>query len=227
MKSDLQKNIEVILSEIKSSKAKLLIVSKNQTLDDIRSLYDLGFRDFGENKVQELLEKSQKLQDLKELRWHFIGHLQTNKINKLAEVKNLVSIHSVDSIELFKKLVVSFKNHAQKLGLFLQFNTSGEVEKFGFDPEEDLSPIILAIDLTQQVYVQGLMTMGTYRTDHPLEEARKCFQKLKDIRQELSQKTKLSLELSMGMSGDYVLAAQMESDWVRVGSKIFTVPEDR
>ena len=107
-----------------NDRAKLICVSKTKPAALIEKLYDLGHRDFGENKVQELQQKSIELGHLEEIRWHFIGHLQSNKINQLLEVKNLYSIHSIDRESLLNKVLA--KKPQRRLNLFLQINTSGE-----------------------------------------------------------------------------------------------------
>lgn len=197
-----------VLNEIEGTRAKLLVVSKTHPADEIRTLYQLGQRDFGENRVQELEEKAQQLADLRELRWHLIGHLQSNKIPKLNKIPNLVAIHSVDDRALAEKLL---KGLVRPIDLFLQVNTSHEVEKSGFEDFDQLASVV------ELVKPRGLMTMGTLRTDDQTGEARRCFQLLRHWRDRLDPR----LELSMGMSGDYPIAVAEGADWVRVGSKIF------
>jgi PLP dependent protein len=208
---------EELQQELSGFKAKLLVVSKTRSVEEIRFLYQLGQRDFGENKVQELAQKAQELSDLRELRWHLIGHLQSNKINKLKSITGLWAIHSVDSLSLWQKLVQELPG----VHCFLQVNTSQEEEKSGFESEDELSEV-LALMKSQNHVPRGLMTMGTLRTEDQLGEARRCFQELSSMAQRLAKKHDISqLELSMGMSGDYLVARDLGSDWVRVGSKIF------
>jgi pyridoxal phosphate enzyme (YggS family) len=219
----LARNRAGVLVELKGSKAQLLVVSKTQKLDDIRSLYLSGQRDFGENRVQELEEKAHTLSDLKDICWHFIGHLQSNKLNKLVKIPNLVAIHSIDSFSLLEKVKSAFKEN--KVGLFLQVNTSREDEKSGFENLSEISKACIRLtDGKTAVFLQGLMTMATIRTEAPEAEALRCFSELRDYRDKLQQNLGLKrLELSMGMSGDYLIARDQGSDWVRVGSKIFKV----
>jgi uncharacterized pyridoxal phosphate-containing UPF0001 family protein len=122
-------------------------------------------------------------------------------------------------LKLLEKLVSAL---SEKVGLFLQVNTSGEEEKSGF---EEVSDLVAALEQLRSVgrEAQGLMTMGTIRTEDVKAEARRCFKKLIDLRDSLQVHQKRRLELSMGMSGDYLIARDMGSDWVRVGSKIFMV----
>ncbi len=197
---------------------KLLAVSKTRSVDQIQEIYNLGQRDFGENKVQELFEKAQELEHL-ELKWHFIGHLQSNKINQLLRVRKLVAIHSIDSIELLNKLLS--KNIDKKIGLFLQVNISQEEEKHGFLDSVKLEEALLMAKDHPYFYIQGLMGMGKIRTDHFEVEAHKSFQKIREIKDELSKKHDLALELSIGMSQDYEIALTYGSDWVRIGTQIF------
>ncbi len=215
----LASNLSQLQAELTGTTTRLLVVSKTQTIEDIRSLYEAGQRDFGENRVQELEEKDAALSDLVDLRWHLIGHLQSNKISKLNKIARLVSIHSVDDVDLMSKLMAGLKL-PRPVGLFLQVNTSGEDEKSGFEDEAALNEALKKLSsVSSPAYLQGLMTMGTIRTEDVQGEAHRCFKALKDMRDRLCPKG----ELSMGMSGDYLIARDYASDWVRVGSKIFKV----
>lgn len=210
--------LESAYSEVIDSiggRAKLICVSKTKPSDMIESLYNLGQRDFGENKVQELLQKSQDLSHLTEIRWHFIGHLQSNKINQLLSVTNLYSIHSIDRLSLLEKVVA--KKPKNTLHLFIQINTSGESEKGGFEADEE---ILVAVDIIQNsdgYHFSGFMTIGKIRTDDFEADARASFSKLQSLKQSHFPKA----ELSMGMSSDYKIAIEYDSNWIRVGSKVF------
>lgn len=221
----LARNLGALRSELTGSAAQLLVVSKTQALDDIRALYHAGQRHFGENRVQELVEKDEALRDLPDLRWHLIGPLQSNKVNKLKALERLVAIHSVASLELTQKLAEALSARPQRLGLFLQVNTSGEAEKSGFETRAELERAAEYLTArTGPVALQGLMTMGTIRTEDVEGEAHRCFKQLVGLRDQLLRQLHLPrLELSMGMSGDYRIARDYGSDWVRVGSKIFRV----
>lgn len=203
----------------KLGSAKLIAVSKTRSVAEIRQAYGAGQRDFGENKVQELLDKSNDLSDLTDIKWHFIGHLQSNKISQLSKVQNLVSIHSIDSISLLNKLLS--RTWVNKIGVFVQINTSGEEQKHGFCDPDEIELAVRLIQDSDQMQLQGLMTIGAIRTDNFEDEARRCFQMLKDVKLALDQRFDLDLELSMGMSGDFEIAISMGSNWVRVGSAIF------
>ncbi len=201
---------------------KLLAVSKTHPADKVLQAYEWGQRDFGENKVQDLLEKSQALVNLHDIRWHFIGHLQSNKINQLLKVPHLAAIHSVDSVELLNKLIK--KEATQKIGVFLQINTSGEEQKSGFALTSDLAELNEAINLLQSAssfYLQGLMTIGKIRTQDFEKDARSSFSALRELKQKLDKSHSLKLELSMGMSQDYEIAQEYGTTWVRIGTDIF------
>jgi pyridoxal phosphate enzyme (YggS family) len=204
-------------------KTHLIAVSKTYPSSDVLSLYSLGIKDFGENQVQELEQKSQDLAILcPNIQWHMIGHLQSNKIRKLFSVKNLVAIHSVDRLSLVQALIKDENLLSQDVRIFLQVKTSDEAEKSGFESEAELIEAMNLLKTSSKLKIHGLMTMGKIRTDDVLGDARLCFQKLIIIRQKLQEAfPALDLKLSMGMSGDYTLASLMGADYVRVGSSIF------
>lgn len=217
--SEIAHNLKEVLESI-DGKAKLVAVSKTYPTQDIQAAYNGGQRDFGENKVQDLFSKAQALEGNKDIRWHFIGGLQSNKINMLLKTPNLVSIHSIDSIKLLNKLLS--KSLGTKVGVFLQYNTSGEEQKGGFESFEELLIAEKAIRESKGFYLQGLMTMGSIRSQDFEKSARECFAQLKELRDKLEVETGLEgLELSMGMSSDYTIAIELGTSWVRVGSAIF------
>lgn len=218
----LRQHWESVKNELAGSSAQLLVVSKNQSAEEVRALYELGQRDFGENRVQELVDKDALLGDCVNLRWHLIGHLQSNKISKLNKLARLHAIHSVDDQELAERLAKSLTGHHEGVGLFLQVNTSHEEEKSGFEDYAEVFATAKKLMDLRNVRLQGLMTMGTIRTDVPLAEAHRCFKALQEMGANLQKSLGLpQLELSMGMSGDYPIALQYGASWVRVGSKIF------
>ena len=201
----------------------LLIVSKTRSIEDIKLYYELGHRDFGENRVQELLEKAELLKiTCPEIRWHMIGHLQTNKINQLFSVPNLWAIHSVDDRELLEKMLKAKERLQNPVHLFLQFNTSKEDEKSGFEDYAALKSAGELIQADSKLKLQGLMTMGTLRTENFDLEARRCFKNLNDLKLKLSNDLKLKFETSMGMSQDYQIALEEGSNWIRIGTMLFT-----
>lgn len=202
-----------------NSNCSLLAVSKTKPIEDIQEALNAGQIDFGENKVQDLYQKSLEFESDR-INWHFIGHLQSNKINQLLKVKNLVSIHSVDSLKLLKKLLN--KNYPAPIGLFLQVNTSGENEKSGFTSSEALKEAInLILQKKTCFYLQGLMTIGKIRTENFEEDARSSFLQLKQLKKEIDNDHDLNIELSMGMSQDFEIAQEFGANWVRIGSAIF------
>lgn len=201
-------------------KASLLAVSKRFPASDVKLAYELGQRDFGENKVQELKDKATELKDLNDIKWHFIGHLQTNKINQLLSVPNLVSIHSVDRMKLLNKLLS--QDLDRKLDLFLQFNTSGEDEKSGFEDYQQLLDAAKKVVSSTSYNLRGLMTMGKIRSDDFERDARACFSMLLGLKEKLEEDLNISnLELSMGMSSDFSHALEYKTSWIRIGTAIF------
>lgn len=221
-KAKLNENLSKILNEIKDGhNAHLIAVSKTKPASDIDLLYQLGQSDFGENKVQELFEKSNLLiSKCPDIRWHFIGHLQSNKINMLLKVPNLKAIHSIDSIQLLEKILT--KRPMNTVGLFLQVNTSMEDEKSGFESLTDLENAIELILKNENYVFQGLMTIGKIRTQNFEEDAQISFAKLSEIKNQIQLKyNNLNIDLSMGMSSDYKIALLFGTNWVRIGSSIF------
>jgi len=220
----LQDRLEKIQQELKDTA--LVVVTKYVNFDKVLNCYNMGVRDFGESRLQDLQEKARLLaeKNIHDHRWHFIGHLQSNKINSLLKIKNLYLIHSVDSLKLLQELLKKSHLLEHPVGLLLEVNTSGEKEKSGFGD-------YLGLQETVEYFIQqknsswrfrGLMTMGRIRTDNFKEDARECFQKLKEYRQKLQEEFHLSdLKLSMGMSQDYSIALEEGADYVRLGSAIF------
>lgn len=209
----------------------LLIVSKKRTVEEIRIYYDLGHRDFGENRVSELQEKASALaQVCPEIRWHMIGHLQSNKLKTLLKISHLYAIHSVDRWSILEKLwqysddILAQRNSKQqKVKIFLQVNTSHEKEKSGFLTKEDVLRVCeFILNRPNHLFqLSGLMTMGTLRTVDFIGEADRCFKKLSDLKNELSLQLNVDLETSMGMSQDYDIAVKHCSNWIRLGSIMF------
>jgi len=205
-----------------NKETQLLIVSKTRSEEEIKTYYDLGHRDFGENRVQELLEKAEHLKNsCPEIRWHMIGHLQTNKVNQLLSVPNLWAIHSVDREELLQKLIKASNRLSTELKIFLQFNTSKEEEKSGFEDYISLKNAALLVPKNSHLKLYGLMTMGTIRTENFEKEAKRCFQELNQLKNQLSHDLSIDLKTSMGMSQDYLMAISENSNWVRLGSILF------
>ena len=221
MKSDFSRKLSELNSELGS--CSLLIVSKSRSIEEIKTYYDLGQRDFGENRVQELSEKAEALKEsCPEIRWHMIGHLQSNKINTLFKVPNLFAIHSVHDQPLVEKLVASDSKLSHEVKIFLQVNTSHEIEKSGFENYEELKSASLLLLKTRNLRVLGLMTMGTLRTHDFEAEARRCFSELHKLKEKLQSELNLILQTSMGMSQDYRIALKEGADWIRIGTMMFS-----
>lgn len=203
--------------------ASLLIVSKTRSVDEIKVYYELGHRDFGENRVQELSEKAQALKEsCPEIRWHMIGHLQSNKVKNLFQVPHLHAIHSVHDLNLVEKLVKSEEHLTHPVEIFLQFNTSKEEEKSGFEDEASLREAAELLLHSQKLNLRGLMTMGTLRTENFEAEAARCFRELQKVKENLQVDLHRELKTSMGMSQDYKIALAEKSDWIRLGTMMFT-----
>ncbi len=202
-----------IITEL-NGKAILVAVSKTKSAEDIQFLYDLGQRDFGENYVQELLEKEVALP--KDIRWHFIGHLQSNKVKYIAPFVHL--IHGVDSFNLLKEINKQAAKNNKVIDCLLQVHIAKEETKFGFN-EQELQEIITRI--TKELHefknagVIGLMGMASFSND--IDLIRSEFNHLKKL---FDANTQLQT-LSMGMSGDYKIALEEGSNMVRIGSLLF------
>jgi pyridoxal phosphate enzyme (YggS family) len=207
----------------------LIVVSKNQTVVAIEELYLAGQRDFGENKIQELWDKDQKTQHLPEIRWHMIGHIQTNKLKKLLSIKRLKEIHSIDREELLIALD-KMQDHVaspDKIGLFWEINISKEVNKHGFESSEAVKNLLPKYVHFLKFYYHGLMCMGPNLDDEQLSQTQKVFASMKLIKNEWTHDKQIQkyfskgLKISMGMSNDYRYAIQCGSDYLRLGSIIF------
>jgi hypothetical protein len=218
-------NIESYLrisEALKPQQVTLVAVSKTKPVADIKELYDLGQRDFGENYVQELAEKQLELPE--DIRWHFIGHLQSNKVKHIAPFVHLV--HGVDSYKLLLEIDKQARKVGRVINCLLQVHIAQEETKFGFDEQELLQAMEsihkykLANEL-QHVEVTGLMGMASL-TDDP-EQVRKEFKYLKLLFDQCAQLPGHSNlnTLSMGMSSDYQTAIEEGSNMIRIGSLLF------
>lgn len=201
-----------IIEEIKREigNITLVAVSKTKSNNQILEAYNLGIRDFGENYVQELTEKMDTLP--KDIKWHMIGHLQTNKVKELVK-RNIHLIESVDSIKLAKEINKQAINNNKLINILIEVNIAKDVNKTGCDIEE-LDNIIKEINTLSNINLKGLMTIAPHTDDTNL--IRESFKKMKEL------KDKYNLELlSMGMSNDYKIAIEEGSNIIRVGTKIF------
>ena len=207
-------------SEKKSSYGQsvtLIAVSKTKPSSDIKALYDIGVRDFGENKVQELCDKYDELP--KDIKWHLIGHLQTNKVKYI--VDKVYLIHSVDSIHLAQQIENECEKKNVDVNILVQVNVAKEDTKFGL-MAEDVMSMIESISKLPHIHIKGLMTIAPFVED--AEENRKVFSDLKKLSVDIGNKNidNVSMDvLSMGMSGDYRVAIEEGSTMVRVGTSIF------
>jgi hypothetical protein len=193
-----------------NDKATLVAVSKTKPVADVQELYDLGQRDFGENYVQELVDKETVLP--KDIHWHFIGHLQSNKVKYIAPFVYL--IHGVDSLNLLKEINKEAAKNNRVIDCLLQVHIAKEETKFGLDATE-LSAVMKEKEGMKNIHVVGLMGMASFSDD--LSLVREEFKTLKDL---YNQYPDFSV-LSMGMSGDYVIAVEEGSTMVRIGSLLF------
>ena len=220
MPANVEKYVQ-IASQLKPDSVELVVVSKIQSKEDILIMYNLGHRDFGENYVQELVEKQAALPS--DIRWHFIGHLQRNKVKYIAPFVHL--IHGVDSLELLKEINKQAKKNDRIISCLLQIHIAQEETKFGMNEEELALAIQALTDETgtlSNVFVQGLMGMASFSDDaqkvrNEMKQLKQLFNKYTAIQ---SPKCRFTI-LSMGMSGDYEMAIEEGSNMVRIGSLLF------
>jgi pyridoxal phosphate enzyme (YggS family) len=210
-----------IVSELSPNNIKLVAVSKIQSQDDIKALYELGQRDFGENYVQELCQKEQALP--KDIHWHFIGHLQRNKVKYITPFVHL--IHGVDTLDLLKEINKQGAKQGRIIECLLQIHIAQEETKFGMD-EAELEAAMAALTSHGQEYsnvlVKGLMGMASFSDN--LEKVRSEMRLLKNLFEKYKEESTSNCHfsiLSMGMSGDYKIAIEEGSNMVRIGSLLF------
>ncbi|MBP3476532.1 MAG: YggS family pyridoxal phosphate-dependent enzyme [Lachnospiraceae bacterium] len=195
----------------------LIAVSKTKPIEMLQEAYDYGCRDFGENKVQELVDKYEKMP--KDIRWHMIGHLQRNKVKYI--VDKVYLIHSVDSLRLAEEISKEAVKKNVTVSILVEVNVAGEESKFGTTSEEAIT-LVEEIAKLPNIIIKGLMTIAPY-VDVP-EENRLYFAKLKQIYVDIIHKNidNISMrELSMGMTGDYEVAITEGATYIRVGTGIF------
>ena len=195
----------------------LLAVSKTKPVDMLMDVYHAGARDFGENKVQELVDKIPQLPS--DIRWHLIGHLQRNKVKYI--VDKVAMIHSVDSLRLAETIEKEAAKKAVIVPILIEVNVAQEESKFGLKPEEVL-PFIEQIADFSHIQINGLMTIAPYVDN--AEENREIFRELKKLSVDIAAKNinnVIMSVLSMGMTGDYMVAVQEGATMVRVGTGIF------
>lgn len=202
--------------ELSVKNVTLVAVSKTKPVSDILELYHLGQRDFGENYVQELVEKTNQLP--KDIRWHYIGHLQSNKVKYIAPFIHL--IHGVDSLKLLKEINKHADKNNRVIDCLLQVHITEEETKFGFD-EQEINDLFndLSIESVSNIKICGLMGMASFTED--MSKVRNEFKQLKSIFNKLTSHDSRLTTLSMGMSSDYKIAIEEGSNMVRIGSLIF------
>lgn len=224
--AEIRNNIETVKKHMEAAcekcgraeeEVRLIAVSKTKPLPALQEAYDCGCRDFGENKVQELVEKYEALP--KDIRWHMIGHLQRNKVKYI--VDKVFLIHSVDSLRLAQEIEKEAAKLEKTVNILIEVNVAEEESKFGVKAEEVLT---LAEEVAKMphIRVKGLMTIAPYVED--AEENRQYFEKLKKIYVDIIHKNIDNVfmeELSMGMTGDYEVAISEGATYIRVGTGIF------
>ena len=219
-----------IVKQLKEKDVTLVAVSKTKPVEAIKELYDLGHRDFGENYVQELADKQQQLPQ--DIRWHFIGHLQSNKVKYIAPFVHLV--HGIDSFKLLKEVDKQAKKINRVIDVLLQVHIAQEETKFGLD-ENELHELLITnsnparlnrsggeLHELKNIAIKGLMGMASFSDNK--EKVRNEFKFLKSLFDKYAQVQTSNFKLqtlSMGMSGDYTIAIEEGSSMVRIGSLIF------
>lgn len=219
--SEIQQRIDTVRQRIEEAARRsqrdpasiqLVAVSKRQPAQAIRDAYACGIRDFGENYVQELVGKAHELEDLTDLRWHLIGHLQTNKAKPVAQLAHYV--HTVDNPRIATELSNRAKQEHQRVGVYVEINIAQEPQKSGCLPLE-AAALVEQVKTAPNLVFVGLMTVGQL-VDSP-EAARSTFVQLRQLRDMIAP----GAALSMGMSADYAVAIEEGATCVRVGTAIF------
>lgn len=220
-------NISAVLDQIEQTRlinpktaaeeVRLIAVTKTLGVDKIREAVDYGIRDLGENRVQEILEKYPQFP--KDIRWHLIGHLQTNKVKYI--IDKVCMIHSLDSIRLAEEIEKRAAAADLVMPCLVQVNIAGEDTKSGLEPGE-AAGFVKEVSAFPHISVQGLMTIGPHTTDEG--QIREVFRKLRMLKEQIEQMSLPEVkmrELSMGMSSDFPIAVSEGATMVRVGTTIF------
>jgi pyridoxal phosphate enzyme (YggS family) len=211
----IKENISSILSSVPED-VHLIAVTKTRSVEEIKEAYDFGLRDFGENKVQELISKYDEFDT--SVRWHLIGHLQRNKVKYI--VGKVCLIHSLDSVKLLKELEKQFSSRGLTAEVLIEINIGREENKTGILLEE-LDELLLSIEECKHVKAKGIMTVLPICSE---DEQREYFKKVKNLWDKLNKNSYKNIEmvyLSMGMTGDYKTAISEGSNMVRIGEGIF------
>ena len=197
------------------SEIKVIAVSKTQPVEVINEVLNYGLNELGENKAQELRDKSELIKG--DFRWHFIGHLQTNKIKYV--INSADYIHAVDSIKLADEINRKAEQINKKQKVLLEIKTSGETAKLGLDNEKEIFEVAEFCKESSNLNLTGLMTMAPYTDD--INIVRNCFIKLREIKDKLTNNGYMLTELSMGMTNDYHIAIEEGATMIRIGTAIF------
>lgn len=195
----------------------LISVSKTKPVSMLLEAYEAGSRDFGENKVQELIDKYEVMPQ--DIRWHMIGHLQRNKVKYI--VGKVALIHSVDSLKLAEEISKEAQKKEVTVSVLIEVNVAGEESKYGVSPQE-AEELIRQISILPGIKIEGLMTIAPYVDNS--EDNRQYFAKLKQLLVDINSKNIDNVNmnvLSMGMTGDYAVAIEEGATYVRVGTGIF------
>ncbi|MFO7815364.1 MAG: YggS family pyridoxal phosphate-dependent enzyme [Halanaerobiales bacterium] len=226
MSSTLKENLNEVHKNIRRSaksvnrnpsKIKLVAVAKNHPPKKIIEAMKSGHDRFGENRVQELLDKHELFYD-QDIKWHFIGHLQKNKVKYLMKIEQLEMIESIDSLEIAEEVNKEAKKFNKTIKILLQVNIAKDSNKFGFSKEE-IDTVLNEVEKKNNLIVNGLMTITPYEAE--IEETKKYFQGMKSLVEDLNKKGHKLTEISMGMSNDYNIAIKQGATIIRVGTAIF------
>ena len=204
-------------SSRRRSEVTLIAVSKTKPVEMIQEIYDAGVRDFGENKVQEICDKYEKLPD--QIRWHMIGHLQRNKVKYI--IDKVCMIHSVDSYRLAEEINIQAKKRQIVMPVLIEVNIAGEQTKYGVS-KEDAIQLAEEMSHLDNLHVEGLIAVAPYVEDP--EKNRKYFQQIRKLAVDIQRKNIDNIDmhaLSIGMTGDYAVAIEEGATMVRVGTGIF------
>ena len=206
-----ERNIKKIKNKTKT--AQLIVVTKHQSIQNIKNIYEIGERNFGENKVQDLLIKQKQLPN--DIKWHLIGHLQTNKVKLIAPFIHM--IQSVDSLKLIKTINRYAEQHQRIINCLIQIKIAQEDTKYGFTIEDAIQILNTNIlSKYKHINIQGIMGMASFTKNK--NQIREEFKILKQVFDSFQEKHTI---LSMGMSNDYILAYKSGSNMIRIGSAIF------
>lgn len=217
------KNLDSVIERVEAARlevshhhiVKIIAISKYSEASDVEALYNVGQRAYGENRVQDLKDKSEKLEDLP-LEWHFVGRLQKNKINNLIDL-NPTLIQSIDSLELAQELNKKLETKNKKVNALMQINSAYEESKAGVMPEVAIETYENIVKTCPNINLKGVMSIGAHVEDE--ETIKKSFETTKKIFDEL--KPLGAVYCSMGMSNDFELAIKCGSNMIRVGSSLF------